>query len=1075
MGVIHFNPPMKRFNIFFIFSFFTSLVCQSQLWTGAESLHKKFMIEACYDSALYYAEESAAIVRGTVGENSIEYCKMLRNLAYSHFYLGNYKKAKYFIIKESGLLETLKKTNEPNYVNCLQAASIILRRAGEYEEALLQIRKADKKASDIYKSDSREYAEMLYNYAGVYHDMGCAKNDMIYLNQEDKYLKRAEAIYSKLGEKAKFELFTNKTDQASWNNNIGNMPAAETRLLEVAELCKKEFGAESHGYASALNNLAVIYYNSGNYKLAENNLIKSIGILKNCPAPYQFKTAVCLNNLGAVYYELGNFEFAFKTMEEAIGLVEKAHHKDDPLYAVMLNNLASVSLTEGYYANVNNRNNERLNNSLILITKADSIFRLNCQGPHPYSLAINYNLGIQYSLSGDTKKYFKTFTSIYEEANLSLKVVSMMNKMSMSAKLPQTIDIIPAPDPIIIPVSNNLFNEINTANTQASGSSDENKGVTNALVRMILGKAENIKKAVGPYHPAYVEILKMLVTSYASMDDFKSEEELTLEYTKVVNHKMLQDFSYLSESEKEMYFKTRLTDADAFSSYSLLRQRDNPLITRHTYDNVLLNKGLMLKSSTAMRLAILNSNNSALLTQYDEWIVLQKEISMLYSTPVEMRDKDVTVLETQANSIERELVSGSQDFSDYRKGLQITWNDVRKSLKPDEAAIEFTDFRRKEKDKGNSVTYCAMILKANSEYPVMIKLFTEDQLKAIIDRSGANNINDINDIYGTAKKQDEKLYDLIWKPLEAYLAGVKIVYISPSGLLNKISFPAIGDGKGVYLCDRYQIQIKGSTGSIAVQNLFSTGNKPSALVLGGIQYSEASSGSDVWGYLKGTKDEGDVVNTILAEAEINVRYLSGNNATESFIKENAGKYNILHLATHGFFFDDPNEVRFEDDKKEVEYGEVAFRGVRGAYGVNSFVNNENPLMRSGLVLAGANDVWVKTEKNETDDGVLTAQEVTQIDMRKNDLVVLSACETGLGDIKGSEGVYGLQRSLKMAGVKFIIMSLWEIPDKETVEFMGTFYNNLLKVKEIKAAFYAAQKEMRAKYDPYYWGAFVLLE
>ena len=107
--------------------------------------------------------------------------------------------------------------------------------------------------------------------------------------------------------------------------------------------------------------------------------------------------------------------------------------------------------------------------------------------------------------------------------------------------------------------------------------------------------------------------------------------------------------------------------------------------------------------------------------------------------------------------------------------------------------------------------------------------------------------------------------------------------------------------------------------------------------------------------------------------------------------------------------------------------------------------------------------------------MLTAQEVTQIDMRKNDLVVLSACETGLGDIKGSEGVYGLQRALKMAGVKYIIMSLWQIPDKETVEFMSAFYNNLLKDKEIKKAFYDAQKAMRAKYDPYFWGAFVLME
>jgi CHAT domain-containing protein len=357
----------------------------------------------------------------------------------------------------------------------------------------------------------------------------------------------------------------------------------------------------------------------------------------------------------------------------------------------------------------------------------------------------------------------------------------------------------------------------------------------------------------------------------------------------------------------------------------------------------------------------------------------------------------------------------------------------------------------------------------------MIKLFTEDQLQDVIGKSGGNDVSYINDIYGTANRQDDRLYNLIWKPIEEYLNGVNNVFISPSGLLLKISFPAISNGKGVYLCDKYQIQIKGSTGNSTGSSLFFLDNNPSALVFGGIQYGQNNSGSQVWNYLKGTKDEGDVVNSILEKGHIDVSYLTDNNATEAYFKQNAQKYNILHIATHGFFFADPNEVRFEEKKQDVEYGKITFRGATSGFGINSFVNNENPLMRSGLVLAGANDVWSKPETGETDDGVLTAQEVTQIDMRKNNLVVLSACETGLGDIIGSEGVYGLQRALKMAGVKFIIMSLWEIPDKETVEFMGMFYNNLIKIKDIRTAFAETQKVMREKYDPFYWGAFVLME
>ena len=132
-------------------------------------------------------------------------------------------------------------------------------------------------------------------------------------------------------------------------------------------------------------------------------------------------------------------------------------------------------------------------------------------------------------------------------------------------------------------------------------------------------------------------------------------------------------------------------------------------------------------------------------------------------------------------------------------------------------------------------------------------------------------------------------------------------------------------------------------------------------------------------------------------------------------------------------------------------------------------------MRSGLVLAGANNVWYESVAGNDNDGILTAQEVSELDMAKTRLIVLSACETALGDIKGSEGVYGLQRAFKMAGAKFIIMSLWQVPDKETVEFMETFYSKLLKIKEIKMAFSETQKEMRQKYDPYFWAAFVLIE
>lgn len=1066
---------LKKILLLLFTSVLSLNLCYSQSWVGSDKLRLKCITESRYDSALYYADDAAAIVRGTTGENNLQYARMLDNLAVAHFYLGNYKKAKYYILQEEQLREELKATSDTAYIGCLRIASIICRRSGSYEEALTQIKKAERKSQSFYGFRSPEYAGILASYAGVYHDLGCSVNDMVYINLEEKYLKMAEDIYNKAGDKSKFEAAINRSDLAALNNNIGNSPRAEDLLVKVAEFYKRENGSESSGYASSLNNLAVLYYNTGNYKLAEKFFVEAVAIFTKIKESGKINAGICINNLGALYNEIGNYKAAEKLIADAKKIFEADSEQNNPAFAVVLNNLASIYLSEEYYASPENKNRDRLFNTGKLLLKSDSIFRLNCGKPHPYDQAITTNLAIWYNLTGDTKKSVKLMNDLAYDSNITLRVVSLMKKMSISAQLPDSRkeDHL-YPEPVIIPVTVKLMDQISASNA-ANNNSIESDGVTRALIKLIMGKATNLKKAVGIYHPAYAEVLRSLIVMYGANDDATTEEELSLEYIDVINHKTLQDFSFLSESEKEMYYQTRLPDMHSFIAYSLLRKRKNPSITRYAYNNILLNKGLMLKSSTAMRLAILNSNNQALLKEYDDWISLQKEISVLYSTPIEMRTKDVSELEVRANALEKNLVSGSQDFSDYRKGLQITWDDVRKSLKPDEAAIEFTDYKTKEKDGGDAVIYCALILRSDSEYPEMIRLFTEDQLKAVINKNGTNNIYDINDIYGSGKKGDDRLYNLIWKPVETYLKGIKNVFISPSGLLYKVSFPAIGNGKDIYLCDRYQIQIKGSTGNSYGQNLFTRDNHPSAMIFGGIQYSQNNTDDQVWTYLEGTKSEGNAISNILQKGNIETNYLTDNKATETYFKQNASKYNVLHIATHGFFFADPNEVRFQEKKQEVEYGQVTFRGNARGFGVSSFVNNENPLMRSGLVLAGANNVWTKTEKGDTDDGVLTAQEVTQIDLRKNDLVVLSACETGLGDIKGSEGVYGLQRALKMAGVKNIIMSLWDIPDKETVEFMGDFYTNLLNEKDIREAFYEAQKIMRTKYDPYYWGAFVLME
>jgi CHAT domain-containing protein len=474
-----------------------------------------------------------------------------------------------------------------------------------------------------------------------------------------------------------------------------------------------------------------------------------------------------------------------------------------------------------------------------------------------------------------------------------------------------------------------------------------------------------------------------------------------------------------------------------------------------------------------MRQSILNSGDTLLINKFKEWQQSKKKIIKLYESGQDTKD-----LEQKVNDLEKELVKKSNSLRELNKLQNLTWLDVQKKLKKNEAAIEFIHF--KEGIKNDSTTYCALIVTSKCKHPEMIKLFEEKELIKIIGAKSETNESFISGLYGTGNLANAKLYDLIWKPLEKSLKEVNIIYYSPSGLLHKISFAALNKEKEIYLCDNYRLELQGSTCKIVMPEQFEFNDQSTTCVFGDIEYDTPETLKDTtalltWTYLEGTKTEAEKVISILKSNNSKFDYVSGKNASESDFKIKSQQSNMIHIATHGFFFPDPDdyiETEIQDTTLKDTRG---FRGGKRAVGINNFIINKNPLMRSGLVFAGANEVWLREESDDKDDGVLTALEVTNLDLRKTNLVVLSACETGLGDIKGTEGVYGLQRSLKMAGVKYIMMSLWQVPDAETVEFMEKFYSKLVLTKNVKSSFYETQNEMSKKYAPFYWAAFVLLE
>ena len=218
--------------------------------------------------------------------------------------------------------------------------------------------------------------------------------------------------------------------------------------------------------------------------------------------------------------------------------------------------------------------------------------------------------------------------------------------------------------------------------------------------------------------------------------------------------------------------------------------------------------------------------------------------------------------------------------------------------------------------------------------------------------------------------------------------------------------------------------------------------------------------------LPGTLEEVNKISEIMVQKNVKVKKLVGVNANEESFKNLAQNSHpsIIHIATHGF------NNNFDFATEDINY-----QLQRSLNNFAFFYDSEYPLQRCGLLFAGSNNAWNEISIPESiDDGILTAEEISRLNLRNTQLVVLSACQTGKGQIIGNEGVYGLQRAFKLAGVRYIMMTLWDIPDITTIELMRMFYNTLLNGDNINNSFKKAQLWMR-KNDSINWAAFVLLQ
>ncbi|MBK9719403.1 MAG: CHAT domain-containing protein [Saprospiraceae bacterium] len=560
---------------------------------------------------------------------------------------------------------------------------------------------------------------------------------------------------------------------------------------------------------------------------------------------------------------------------------------------------------------------------------------------------------------------------------------------------------------------------------------------------------------------------------------------------------------FLSESELFKYTSTFNIDGDGLESYIFSRLNTGAIVMKRNqlgilpalaYDHALFYKGFLLNAvARIITFTMFAPESNEISFQLKGY---RRQLAFEYSKPILDR-KGVTELEDKSNVIEKEL---ARTVGGYREAIkQVNWHEVQQKLKTNEAAIEFVHYRYTNKKPTDSIMYSALIVKPESIEPIFISLFEEKSLDSLLNTKTERKADYVNNLYTLADRGARpiespirSLYEILWQPMEKELVGVKKIYYSPTGLLHRINLDAIARSSTKTLADQYQLIELNSTRELVIPSQVKIANNE-AVLFGGIQYDQDSSllnpeplitsrsrgelsfknvdstlrgGS--WNYLPGTEDEVNTIGTMMMASGLDVKTKKGYQATEESFKNiganNSPSPKILHIASHGYFFPDPkstsNIAGFENQKEPV------------------FKMSEHPMLRSGLILAGGNAAWQGKQTLEgREDGVLTAYEISQMNLSNTELVVLSACETGLGEIQGNEGVYGLQRAFKIAGAKYIIMSLWQVPDKQTSLLMTTFYKKWLKEKmTIPDAFQSAQKELRnAGLDPYQWAGFILCE
>lgn len=903
------------------------------------------------------------------------------------------------------------------------------------------------------------------------------------------------------------------------NRKSGNLQNVEKYLLESIEIIEQIEGKNGQQYAPAINQLGLFYAEVEKHQKAISLYENAIKIIENNPKQQEIYLQFT-NNLALSYARLNNYEKAHKILNDNITFIEKNKMQKREQGIVTRNIIGEIYKYEGKYASA------ELNTKIAKLYIED-IYKVYEKGIGSFNFELYVSIITNLAEIQKLMGRFSEAEPLYDKsldfsgklygkqsqmyAGVLTQLASLYMRTQRMEKAAQNyLESLAIVEKIYgknhvnyalvvnnlavlymqnknYPKAEKLYEE--TINISKIEKNREYYNSLNNLAnlymeqkkyepakKLLIECEKELKKIVGVLHNSYIRCIKSLGETYFYLGDYTNAKKYLMDMSIFKLKEMSDNFGFLSESQKLTYLEENRKYFETFSSFAFSysyinkNQNDKQAVLNTLYSLFTAQKGIVFNSNKKIVQEIMSSGNADMINKYNNWKE-QKEQLAHYSnlTSEELNQKGINIKELRIGTENVEKLINLQSFERKKKEFSFSSIDeITKKLNVDECLIEIIRIKI-----DTAITYGFLLANNQGKLDIELGINGKDLEEKFL-KYYKNMIKN--------KSFDKHSYKNYWSPIEKVLkrnGKFKKIFMAADGVYNEINLSSIKIGETEkFVLDEFNIHLLTNTKEILDLEIKKTNSKKekkttkTARLFGRPTYQmegekhqehtkqERKTGEErevtfsenyanvEWNDLPGTETEIKSIEKIMNANNLKVESFYKEKATEEAVK-NSKNPTILHIATHGFFFQD-------EDKTKI-------------------TNSNETMMRSGIALAGVSNYFRAKEKPNTDDGILTAYEVSNMDLGKTELVVLSACETGLGDITAGEGVFGLQRALRVAGAKTIITSLWTVNDEVTQMLMTEFYSIWFSGISCRDAFNQAQKKIKEKYpEPYFWGAFLMI-